>query len=322
MACRPRLPNASLVLLVVACAAAPAAVAAGCAGTLATGGSSPGASAAPAHASPRPTPSPGPPIAVLASPPVRLRAPPLGQPIIAPRSLAVPILRYHVLGDPPPGEPDPYRYLPTKVFVRQMRYLVAHGYQAVTLQQVYDFWHGRGSLPARPIVLSFDDGYFSDFATAAPLLKSLHWPGVLNVLVRPSDPYGPPPLLQAGGARPDSPLPEACIRALIRAGWEIDAHSLTHPDLRRVSASRLVSELAAARAILRRLYHVPVNFFCYPRGLYDKAVIAAVRRAGYLGATTTDRGLAVPRELYRLKRIGVTRGEGLRGFAASLLRAW
>jgi len=36
------------------------------------------------------------------------------------------------------------------------------------------------------------------------------------------------------------------------------------------------------------MFHVPVNFFCYPAGRYDDAVIAAVQGAGYLGATTTN----------------------------------
>ena len=50
-----------------------------------------------------------------------------------------------------------------------------------------------------------------------------------------------------------------------------------------------------SRVVLRRLFHVPVDFFCYPSGAFDPAVIAAVRRAGYLGATTTLPGLARPR---------------------------
>jgi hypothetical protein len=63
---------------------------------------------------------------------------------------------------------------------------------------------------------------------------------------------------------------------------------------------------------------VPVDFFCYPAGRYDAAVIAAVRRAGYVGATTTRYGLAKPGELYTLKRIRIDGSDGLAGFAAKL----
>ena len=60
------------------------------------------------------------------------------------------------------------------------------------------------------------------------------------------------------------------------------------------------------------------NFFCYPSGRYDDAVVAAVKAAGYLGATTTNFGLARPQDLYTLARVRVNGGEGARGLAAAL----
>jgi hypothetical protein len=52
-----------------------------------------------------------------------------------------------------------------------------------------------------------------------------------------------------------------------------------------------------------------VDFFCYPSGRYDDAVVAAVKAAGYLGATTTRHGLARADETYVLARIRVSAGE-------------
>ena len=65
---------------------------------------------------------------------------------------------------------------------------------------------------------------------------------------------------------------------------------------------------------------MPVDFFCYPAGRYDARVIAAVRRAGYLGATTTREGLARPTEPYELQRVRVSRSDGVAGFADELGR--
>jgi hypothetical protein len=65
---------------------------------------------------------------------------------------------------------------------------------------------------------------------------------------------------------------------------------------------------------------VPVSFFCYPAGRFDTRVIAAVRRAGYLGATTTLYGLATPSRPYELRRVRVSRSDGLAGFAAKIER--
>jgi len=88
-------------------------------------------------------------------------------------------------------------------------------------------------------------------------------------------------------------------------GWEIDSHSLTHPDLTAVSGPRLRREVDLSRAVLRRLFHQPVDFFCYPSGRFDGAVIGAVRRAGYLGASTTLPGLARRSQRYVMRRIRV-----------------
>jgi peptidoglycan/xylan/chitin deacetylase (PgdA/CDA1 family) len=63
--------------------------------------------------------------------------------------------------------------------------------------------------------------------------------------------------------------------------------------------------VGGSRARLRRVFGVPVNFFCYPSGSYDARVIAAVRKAGYLGATTTVEGLAVPGTPFSLRRIRI-----------------
>jgi hypothetical protein len=63
---------------------------------------------------------------------------------------------------------------------------------------------------------------------------------------------------------------------------------------------------------------VPVDFFCYPRGLYDAATMMAVRRAGYLGATTCVSGFARPASAYEEDRIDVSGGESLGSFARSL----
>jgi peptidoglycan/xylan/chitin deacetylase (PgdA/CDA1 family) len=216
----------------------------------------------------------------------------------------VPILMYHVLSAPPANAPYPELYVRPADFGAEVAWLVGHGYQAVTLQRVFDSWRGTAALPARPIVLSFDDGYLSDVKTALPVLKAQRWPGVLDLEVANLKPVW--------GIRPLG------VRKLIAAGWEIDDHTLTHPDLTTVDALRLRDEVDGSRAAIRKRFHVPVNFFCYPAGRYDAAVIAAVQRAGFLGATTTNYGLAKPGELYTLARVRVDGSDGVKGLAAKL----
>ena len=213
---------------------------------------------------------------------------------------------YHVIAVHPAGASYPELYVRPGDFAGQMRWLARHRYHAVTLHQVYDHWMKGAPLPRRPVVITFDDGYLSQYTRAFAVLRSLHWPADLDLEVQFLRP--------AGGLRPWR------VRRLIAAGWELDSHTLTHPDLTTLDARRLRLEVAGSRWTLRRLFHVPVQFFCYPDGRFDARVIHAVRRAGYLGATTTRFGLARRRELFALARIRVSGSDGVAGFAAELRR--
>jgi peptidoglycan/xylan/chitin deacetylase (PgdA/CDA1 family) len=216
----------------------------------------------------------------------------------------VPILMYHVIGSPPSGAPFTDLYVSRDDFALQLAWLHAHGYHAVSLRRVYDYWKHGKALPPRPIVLTFDDGYPQDFTAARPLLAQRHWPGVLNLAVRN--------LL-------DGKLSVPQIRLMIRQGWEVDAHTINHIDLTTLGPAGLRHEVAGSRQWIRRRFHVPVAFFCYPSGRYNARVIAAVRAAGFLGATVEGAGSASPRDgLFTLPRIRVSRSDGVRGLAAKL----
>jgi peptidoglycan/xylan/chitin deacetylase (PgdA/CDA1 family) len=219
----------------------------------------------------------------------------------------VPILMYHVIADPPAGAPYPQLFVSETEFAAQMRWLAHHGYHAVTQRAVWDHWHRGRPLPARPFVISFDDGYREVADSAQPIMQAHGWPGVLNLTVKN--------LRVSGG------LSQWRVRKLIDAGWELASHTLTHPDLPSLSGTALTAEVSGSRKVLRSRFGVPVDFFCYPAGRYDSRVIDAVRRAGYLGATTTLEGLARPNEAYELERIRVSRGQGAHGLAQALARA-
>src|SRR6266480_3691482 len=82
---------------------------------------------------------------------------------VHPHDGPVPILEYHVIGDPPAGAPFPELYVGRSAFAAQLRWLRAHGYHAVSLRRAYDYWRRGLALPPRPVVLSFDDGYRGQF---------------------------------------------------------------------------------------------------------------------------------------------------------------
>jgi peptidoglycan/xylan/chitin deacetylase (PgdA/CDA1 family) len=89
----------------------------------------------------------------------------------------------------------------------------------------------------------------------------------------------------------------------------------------QASGDQLTQEVAGSRRMLQQKFHQPVNFFCYPAGRYDDEAVQAVRAAGYLGATTTDEGLASKDEMFTLKRIRVDGSDGVDGLAQKLSSA-
>ncbi|MGA7703627.1 MAG: polysaccharide deacetylase family protein [Solirubrobacteraceae bacterium] len=210
---------------------------------------------------------------------------------------AVPILMYHVINPPPAGAKFPGLYVDPEEFEAQMRALKGASFHAVTMDQMLANWTRGAPLPAgKPIVVSFDNGYQSQLTNALPVLRRLGWVGVENLQLT-----GLPP--SQGG------LSHGQVEQLVREGWELDTQGISHADLITLDATALHEQVAVAREEVRRLYKVPVNWFCYPSGHYDATVIAAVKAAGYVGSTTVVPGWASPTDdPYRLPRLRVLGG--------------
>ena len=221
----------------------------------------------------------------------------LGPATGTPGTETAPILMYHVINPPPPGAPFPGLYVAAEEFEAQMKALASAGYHAVTLDQLRAYWQHGARLPAgKPIVVSFDNGYQSQYSNALPVLRRLGWVGDENLQLT-----GLPP--SQGG------LSQAQIQGLVSAGWELDTQGFSHADLITLDQSQLEYQVAGARKVIQARYHVPVNWFCYPSGHYDPAVIAAVKAAGYTGSTTVVPGWASPSsDPYRLPRLRVLGG--------------
>jgi peptidoglycan/xylan/chitin deacetylase (PgdA/CDA1 family) len=214
-----------------------------------------------------------------------------------PGTATVPVLMYHVIAPPPAGAPFPGLYVLPAQFAAQMQALKDHGWHPVTLDQLWANWKTGAKLPAgKPIVVTFDNGYRSQYTAALPVLRRLGWVADENIQLT-----GLPP--SQGG------LTDGQVRGLIDAGWELDTQGISHADLVTLGASALHDQVATARQTIRRRYHVPVNWFCYPSGHYDATVIAAVKAAGYRGSTTVIPGWASPQsDPYRLPRLRVLGG--------------
>jgi peptidoglycan/xylan/chitin deacetylase (PgdA/CDA1 family) len=214
-----------------------------------------------------------------------------------PGTTPVPVLMYHVINPPPPGAPFPGLYVPASEFAAQMQALKAAGWHAVTLDQLKAYWtRGVPLPPGKPIVLTFDNGYQSQYSNARPVLKRMGWVG--NEMMQLS---GLPP--SQGG------LSDGQVRGLVSDGWEIDTQGMSHADLIAVPASELHYQVFTARQLLRRRYGVTADWFAYPSGHYDANVITTLKAAGFIGSLTVVPGWASPSEdPFRLPRLRVLGG--------------
>ena len=215
----------------------------------------------------------------------------------------VPVLEYHAIETPATGEAFSELFVEPRDFRAQIAWLDDQGFEAVTLDQVEEAWYERGRLPVKPIVVSFDEGYPSQYSNAFAVLEKRDWPGVLNLFARGSE------------------LPDADVQRMLDAGWELASKATTNVDLTTVDSATLEREVAGSRRTLRRRFGVPVDNFCYPLGRYDTSVISAVHRAGYVGAQTEIPGVANAAQPYVIDRIEILLPDGLPGFISKLKSA-
>jgi peptidoglycan/xylan/chitin deacetylase (PgdA/CDA1 family) len=220
----------------------------------------------------------------------------------------VPILMYHyiqVVTDR--GDPMGFALSVTPSdFAAQMNWLAHNGFHTISLEDLDAYLNGERGLPARPVILTFDDGYADFYTTALPILLSHDFRAVAYVV---SGFIGRPGYMTA-----------AQVQAADRAGVEIGSHTVDHANLTTQSTGNLRYQLVASKQALEMLLGHPVLSFCYPSGRFNARVAAAVRAAGYRDATTTMfRFVRTQNDRYVWGRTRIAGGENLGQFAAALL---
>lgn len=171
---------------------------------------------------------------------------------------------------------------------RQLESLVSRGYRGVTFSEAVS--GGKG----KRVCLTFDDAYVSVRELALPILEQFGMPGTLFVptaYVGRPEPMAWPGIDRWLGGPHEAEL--ACLDVdglseLRGHGWEIGAHTHTHPHLTELGAAELADELRRPRALLEEWLGAPCTTLAYPYGDVSPTVVAAARDAGYTAATTLD----------------------------------
>lgn len=194
-----------------------------------------------------------------------------------------PALTYHKLGPRPPGARLKGMYLSQRLFARQLQELHAAGFIPGSLGDC------AGPSREKRIVVTFDDGYVNVLRHG---LEPLAAAGFTAIQFLVADLLGKTNVWDvAVGEAPEPMMDAAQVREWIAAGHEIGAHTLTHPWLTRISASKAREEITASRKKLEDMFGRPIQHFCYPYGDWNEAVRDLVADAGYLTACTTQPGV-------------------------------
>ena len=167
-------------------------------------------------------------------------------------------------------------------FEEQMRYLKREGYHVITLKRFLEFAALRQQLPRKTVVLTFDDGWKSFKEHAYPILKELGFPATLFIYT------------DFVGAR--IALSWSEIKDLAQEGFDIEAHSKTHDDMRRKPAEseedytrRMQAELVQPLALFQQRVGQLPKILAYPYGSHDEGLVRRVREAGYVAALDVRR---------------------------------
>ncbi|HEV1992010.1 MAG TPA: polysaccharide deacetylase family protein, partial [Candidatus Dormibacteraeota bacterium] len=225
------------------------------------------------------------------------------------QNITMPILTFHYVRQPPPMYSDLMGYklsVSPADFTAQMNWLSANQFHPVDFNDVRAYFAGQRPLPARPVVITLDDGYNDLYTTAYPILKAHGFKAVAYIVTS-----------FVGQSRY---VTAAQVVEMDRHGIQIASHTVDHANIGgNASFYTALRQLSDSKRWLENLLGHPVVDFAYPSGKFNATAIAALKQAGYDTAVTemfsVDHSLA---DRYTWTRVRVGGGESLSDFAGSL----
>lgn len=216
----------------------------------------------------------------------------------------IPVLMYHKVS------PDSFRNGPglrvtPYEFERQVKYLKESGYTAISLDEVINHREKGISLPNRPVVITFDDGYEDNYTYAFPVLKKYGYTATIFIVYNEVGGYNQWDIKEHN-TQPFKLLTWEQIRTMQDYGICFESHTLSHPHLTSLTADEARKEICESKIKLEQVLGKPVNYIAYPYGQHNDQICEITRKAGYKAAVSTITGTNQQNtDRYRLKRLRV-----------------
>lgn len=203
----------------------------------------------------------------------------------------VPILSYHRVNDVDENSLT----LSVEQFDAQMQYLVEDGYTVITPDELLDAWEGKGNLPKKAVVITFDDGNVDTYKNIFPILKKYNLKATMFVITDNVNLY--PNYMTWDQAR------EMQNSGLV----DIESHTLSNRSFAKIySRDKLWDQIYGSKQAIEWYLKKPAKFIAYPEGKYTVESEEICKEVGYRAGFTVDYGLAkkLPKN-YVLDRIPI-----------------
>ena len=210
--------------------------------------------------------------------------------------IKIPILMYHQIDvAPPKGAPMRGLVVSPSTFSAQMAALNSLGYKGLSMNDLMPYLQGEKE--GKVFGITFDDGYENNLRCALPILKKYNFSSTCYVvadLVGQSNSWD-----KARGVKQVPLMTREQLQKWVDAGQEVGSHTLTHANLTQLNQAQQIQEIAQSKIKLEALVNQAhgVRHFCYPYGGLNQLSVDSVRDAGYITATTTQRGRVSQKEL-------------------------
>lgn len=209
----------------------------------------------------------------------------------------IPILIYHSVRPYYPGITKLVKEftVPPDIFEEQLKYLKDNGYTVITLDDLINYFSTNISrLPAKPIIITLDDGWENQYRYAYPILKKDNVSALFYIY--------------PGAINTKHFLTWEEVQTMSKDNMVIGDHTYSHPQLPKViDAKALNREIVESKSVIEKNIGKAVKDFAYPFGEYNNKDVELVRQAGYQSARTVYSGTLQTEDiLFTLRGIIVT----------------
>lgn len=194
------------------------------------------------------------------------------------KNTKVPILLYHhITTDEFSNEESISLISPTDFRLHMTA--ISVNFTPISLRSYYDYVmcdDGSVSLPPNPIIVTFDDGYLSNYEIAFPILKELEIPATIFVV---TDTVG---AVSGEGKVNNSHFTWEQAKEMEDSGLiEIQSHTVSHEKMTAIDTGEVIRQMRKSKHDIEVNLGRECDMLAYPYGDYNEEVKELARKSGY-----------------------------------------